>query len=189
LKVVLEHITTAEAVEFVQSTPANLAATITPHHLVISRNALFSGGLRPHMYCLPVAKRERHRRALRRAAISGNARFFLGTDSAPHVVSAKENACGCAGIFNAPHALEVYAQVFDEEKSLDKLEVFAAIHGAQFYGLPINETRVVLERKPTQVPKAMQSGGSETVVPFLADTYLGWHFVGIADVKQIRPVA
>jgi dihydroorotase len=180
LKVVLEHITTAEAVEFVQSTPANLAATITPHHLVISRNALFSGGLRPHMYCLPVAKRERHRRALRRAAISGNARFFLGTDSAPHAVSAKENACGCAGIFNAPHALEVYAQVFDEEKSLDKLEGFAAIHGAQFYGLPINETRVVLERKPTQVPKAMQSGGSETVVPFLADTYLGWHFVGIA---------
>jgi dihydroorotase len=189
LKVVLEHITTAEAVEFVQSTPANLAATITPHHLVINRNAIFSGGLRPHMYCLPVAKRERHRRALRRAAISGNARFFLGTDSAPHAVNTKETACGCAGIFNAPHALEVYAQVFDEEKSLDKLEGFASLHGPQFYGLPVNETRVVLERKPTQVPKVVQGGG-EPVVPFLADTYLGWHFAGTAaDPKQIRPVA
>lgn len=189
LKVVLEHITTAEAVEFVQSTPANLAATITPHHLVINRNAIFSGGLRPHMYCLPVAKRERHRRALRRAAISGNARFFLGTDSAPHAVNTKETACGCAGIFNAPHALEVYAQVFDEEKSLDKLEGFASLHGPQFYGLPVNETRVVLERKPTQVPKVVQGGG-EPVVPFLADTYLGWNFAGTAaDPKQIRPVA
>jgi dihydroorotase len=189
LKVVLEHITTSEAVEFVQSTPSNVAATITPHHLMINRNAMFAGGLRPHMYCLPVAKRERHRRALRRAAVSGNARFFLGTDSAPHALSTKENACGCAGIFSAPHALEFYAQVFDEEKSLDKLEGFAAIHGPQFYGLPVNETRVVLERKPTQVPKVVQSGGSEPVVPFLAETYLGWHFAGTVDAKQIRPVA
>jgi dihydroorotase len=188
LKVVLEHITTAEAVEFVQSTPANLAATITPHHLTINRNAMFAGGLRPHMYCLPVAKRERHRRALRRAAISGNVRFFLGTDSAPHNLSAKENTCGCAGIFNAPHALEVYAQVFDEEKSLDKLEAFAAVHGPQFYGLPLNETRVVLERKPTQVPKAVSVTAGEAIVPFLAETYIGWQFGGVTtDVKQIRP--
>src|SRR4029077_16346038 len=119
----------------------NLAATITAHHLVINRNAIFAGGIRPHLYCLPIAKREKHRRALRRAATSGNEKFFLGTDSAPHAVATKETACGCAGIFTAPCALEVYAEVFEGEAALDRLEGFAALHGAGFYRLPVNEIR------------------------------------------------
>ncbi len=180
LKVVLEHITTAEAVDFILATSANVGATITPHHLVINRNAMFQGGLRPHMYCLPVAKRERHRRALRRAAVSGNPKFFLGTDSAPHPMAAKESACGCAGIFNAPHALEVYATVFEEEEALDRLEAFASLNGPQFYGLPINERRIVLQRRPCEVPAAVATGGSTQVVPFLAGTTLRWSFVGAA---------
>ncbi|MGZ8351377.1 MAG: dihydroorotase, partial [Allosphingosinicella sp.] len=144
LKLVFEHVTTAEAVAFVESAGDNVAATVTPHHLVINRNALFSGGLRPHAYCLPVAKRERHRLAVRKAATSGSPKFFLGTDSAPHAVAAKESACGCAGIFNAPFALETYAMVFEEENALDRLEAFASEHGPLFYGLPLNQGEIVL---------------------------------------------
>src|SRR4029079_5687990 len=136
LKIVFEHITTAEAVAFVESAGPNVAATVTPHHLIINRNALFEGGLRPHAYCLPVAKRERHRLAVRRAATSGSPKFFLGTDSAPHAVEAKEAACVCAGIFNAPFALESYASVFEAEGALDRFQGFASEHGPRFYGLP-----------------------------------------------------
>src|SRR5207245_10496532 len=130
LRVVLEHITTEEAVDYVGSAGLNLAATITAHHLVINRNAIFAGGIRPHLYCLPIAKREKHRRALRRAATSGNAAFFLGTDSAPHAIPTKETACGCAGIFTAASAIELYAEVFEEEGALDRFEAFAALNGA-----------------------------------------------------------
>jgi len=169
LKIVFEHITTAEAVAFVEGAGANVAATITPHHLLINRNALFEGGIRPHFYCLPVAKRERHRLAVRRAATSGSAKFFLGTDSAPHAVHAKEAACGCAGIFNAPFALEAYATVFEEESALDRLEAFASENGPNFYGLPLNEGQIVLERAPITVPDRIGA-----VVPFLAGKTLGW---------------
>ena len=134
LRIVLEHVTTEEAVDYVTSAGPNLAATITAHHLVINRNALFAGGIRPHLYCLPIAKREKHRRALRRAATSGNGKFFLGTDSAPHAVVTKETACGCAGIFTAPCALEIYAEVFEEEAALDRLEAFASLNGPNFTG-------------------------------------------------------
>jgi dihydroorotase len=176
LKIVFEHITTAEAVAFVESAGPNVAATVTPHHLVINRNALFDGGLRPHAYCLPVAKRERHRLAVRRAATSGSAKFFLGTDSAPHAVSAKESACGCAGIFNAPFALETYATVFEEEGALDRLEAFASENGPRFYGLPLNDGQVVLERVPVIVPETLAAGG-KSLVPFLAGQTLGWRLV------------
>ncbi len=171
LKIVLEHVTTKEAVEFVEKSP-NVAATITPHHLVINRNALFAGGLRPHAYCLPVAKRERHRQAIRRAATSGSPKFFLGTDSAPHARGAKESACGCAGIFNAPFALESYARVFEEEGALERFEAFASEHGARFYGLLLNEETVSLERATTDVPEEIAG-----VVPFQAGTTLGWRMV------------
>ena len=147
LKIVFEHITTAEAADFVRDAGPNVAATITPQHLHLNRNALFAGGLRPHAYCLPVAKREKHRLAVRAAATSGSPKFFLGTDSAPHPRDAKESACGCAGIFNAPFALESYAQVFEEEGALDRFEGFASEHGARFYGLPLNEGTVTLERR------------------------------------------
>ncbi len=169
LKIVFEHITTAEAVGFVESAGPNVAATVTPHHLAINRNALFAGGLRPHAYCLPVAKRERHRLAVRRAATSGSAKFFLGTDSAPHAIGAKEAACGCAGIFNAPFALETYAGVFEEEGALDRFEAFASEHGPRFYGLPLNEGQIALERRPVTIPQTV--GG---IVPFLAGGSLGW---------------
>jgi dihydroorotase len=173
LKIVLEHITTKEAVDFVSAARANLAATITAHHLVINRNALFAGGLRPHAYCLPVAKREEHRLALRKAATSGDAKFFLGTDSAPHPVHDKEKDCGCAGIFSAPAALEIYAQVFDEENALDKLEAFASENGPRFYGLPPNETRVTLKRSRMTIPETVP-GEAGAVRPFLAGQTLGW---------------
>lgn len=173
LKVVFEHITTAEAVAFVDRAGVNVGATITPQHLHINRNAMFAGGLRPHAYCLPVAKRERHRLALRKAATSGSAKYFLGTDSAPHSVSDKESACGCAGIFNAPYALESYATVFEEEGALDRLEAFASENGPRFYGLPLNEGTVVLERASNQVPAVIDVGGT-AVVPFHADETLGW---------------
>jgi dihydroorotase len=169
LRIVFEHITTAEAVGFVESAGAHVAATVTPHHLVINRNALFAGGLRPHAYCLPVAKRERHRLAVRRAATSGSAKFFLGTDSAPHPIGAKEAACGCAGIFNAPFALETYASVFEEEGALDRFEAFASEHGARFYGLPLNEGEIALERAEITIPETMSG-----IVPFLAGEKLGW---------------
>jgi dihydroorotase len=180
LKIVIEHITTAKAADFVMGAGANLAATITPHHLMINRNHMLVGGIRPHLYCLPVAKRERHRRALRRAAVSGSPKFFLGTDSAPHAVHTKENDCGCAGIFNAPFALEAYAQVFDEEGALDRFEGFASLHGPSFYGMATNERRAVLERGATRVPATL-GNGKERVVPFLAGTTLAWRFVGLAD--------
>ena len=177
LKVVLEHITTEDAAAYVEAAGPNVAATVTPHHLVINRNAMFEGGLRPHAYCLPVAKRERHSLAVRRAATSGSPKFFLGTDSAPHTVERKEAACGCAGIFNAPFALETYAAVFEEEGALDRFEAFASENGPRFYGLPLNEGRVVLERAETEVPESLDAAGSR-VVPFMAGKTLPWRFAG-----------
>ena len=144
---------------------------------MINRNALFAGGLRPHAYCLPVAKREEHRLAIRRAAISGSPKFFLGTDSAPHSVERKESGCGCAGIFNAPFALESYATVFDEEGALDRLEAFASEHGPRFYGLPLNEERVTLERGSFDVPDKLPAAGS-SLVPFHAGETLRWRLAG-----------
>ena len=169
LKIVLEHITTAEAAQFVADAPARVAATITPQHLHLNRNALFAGGLRPHAYCLPVVKREKHRLAVRAAAVSGSAKFFLGTDSAPHSVEAKEASCGCAGIFNAPFALESYAMVFDEEGALDRFEGFASEHGPRFYGLPLNEGQVTLERAEVAVPERVAG-----LVPFHGGATIGW---------------
>lgn len=173
LKVVFEHITTAEAVDFVTSASANVGATITPQHLHINRNAMFVGGIRPHAYCLPVAKRETHRLALRKAAVSGNPKFFLGTDSAPHSVSSKESACGCAGIFNAPYAIESYATVFEEEGALDRLEGFASEFGPRFYGLPLNEGTVTLEKSAVDVPLSVDANGTP-VSPFHAGETIGW---------------
>ena len=172
LRIVFEHITTEQAVDFVGSADRNLAATITPHHLHINRNAMFAGGLRSDFYCLPVAKRERHRLALRRAATSGDPRFFLGTDSAPHERSGKESSCGCAGIFNAPYALESYAQVFDEENALDQLEAFASRNGPAFYGLPVNAGRITLKRRDQLVPELVDG-----LVPFHAGQILSWTIV------------
>jgi dihydroorotase len=173
LKIVLEHITTAEAADFVSAAPGNVGATITPQHLHINRNAMFAGGLRPHAYCLPVAKREQHRLAIRRAAISGSPKFFLGTDSAPHLVGRKETSCGCAGIFNAPHALESYAQVFEEEGVLERFEAFASEHGARFYGLELNRGTVTLERTETRVQDHLPAADSR-IVPFHAGETLRW---------------
>lgn len=173
LKVVLEHITTADAVQFVQAAGPALAATITPHHLRIDRNALFEGGMRPHAYCLPVAKRRRHRTALRRAATSGDPKFFLGTDSAPHPRHDKESACGCAGIFCAPAALESYALTFDEEGALDRLEGFASEFGPRFYGLPLNDGSVTLHRESQTVPETVGRDDLQ-VVPFHAGETLAW---------------
>ena len=173
LRIVLEHVTTEEAVAYVGSSGANLAATITAHHLVINRNAIFAGGVRPHLYCLPVAKREKHRLALRRAATSGDKRFFLGTDSAPHPIAAKETACGCAGIFTAPCALETYAEVFEEGTALDRLEAFASLNGPEFYRLPPNANRVTLRRRALPVPEHI-GRGKNTVVPFRAGETLRW---------------
>ena len=169
LKIVFEHITTKEAAQFVEGAGENIAATVTPQHLIINRNAIFAGGLRPHAYCLPVAKRETHRLAVRKAATSGSSKFFLGTDSAPHSREAKESACGCAGLFNAPFALESYVEVFEEEGALDKFEAFASVNGPRFYGLPINEETVTLEREELQVPDEV--GG---LVPFHAGDVLHW---------------
>ena len=174
LKVVLEHITTRQAADLVLSAEfPNLAATITPQHLMLNRNALFEGGLRPHAYCLPVVKREEHRLAVRKAAVSGSPNVFLGTDSAPHLVGAKESSCGCAGLFNAPFAIEAYAQVFDEENALDRLEGFASEHGPRFYGLPLNDGSISLGRGGEEVPPAI--GG---LVPFGAGGRFGWRIVG-----------
>jgi dihydroorotase len=179
LKTVFEHITTAEAADFVLASGPNVAATVTPQHLILNRNALFDGGLRPHAYCLPVAKREAHRLAVRKAATSGSPKFFLGTDSAPHGVEAKESACGCAGIFNAPFALESYATVFEEEGALDRLEAFASENGPRFYGLPLNEERVALERAEATVPDSIPGAGTR-LVPFLAGRTVRWRFAGAA---------
>ena len=173
LKIVFEHITTADAVAFVDASGPNVGATITPQHLHINRNAMFAGGIRPHAYCLPVAKREVHRLALRKAATSGSSKYFLGTDSAPHDKSAKESACGCAGIFNAPFALESYAADFEEEGALDKFEAFASDNGPRFYGLPLNEERIILERADIVVPELLALEGLN-VVPFHAGETLRW---------------
>jgi dihydroorotase len=173
LKIVLEHVTTEEAVALVGGAGSTVAATITAHHLVINRNALFVGGIRPHMYCLPIAKREKHRLALRRAATSGSAKFFLGTDSAPHPASDKENACGCAGIFTAASALEIYAQVFAEENALDRFENFASLNGPRFYGLAPNERRITLRRGSSRIP-ARIAAGDASIVPFLAGEETAW---------------
>jgi len=174
---VFEHITTADAVDFVMGAGANIGATITPHHLAFNRNAMFDGGIRPHYYCLPVAKRETHRLALRKAATSGSTKFFLGTDSAPHPVGDKESACGCAGIFNAPYAIESYATVFEEEGALDNLEGFASLNGPAFYGLPVNKKRIVLERKSVDVPSLIDANGTD-IMPFMGGETINWHFAG-----------
>jgi dihydroorotase len=172
LKIVLEHITTADAVQFVRERE-HVAATVTPQHLILNRNALFAGGLRPHAYCLPVAKREKHRLAVREAATSGMRNIFLGTDSAPHGRHAKESGCGCAGIFNAPFALESYATVFEAENALDRLEAFASENGPRFYGLPLNEGTITLQRAEIEVPEQIESDGID-LVPFHAGETLGW---------------
>jgi len=175
LRVVLEHVTTEEGVDFVREAGDHVAATITPHHLVINRNDILVGGIRPHLYCLPVAKRERHRLALRKAATSGDPGFFLGTDSAPHPVGDKETDCGCAGIFNAPVAIEAYAKVFDEEGALDRLEAFASLNGPAFYRLPPNDDAVTLVRGDARGPEAVEvPGPAGRVRCFLAGEPLGW---------------
>ncbi|MCB2047079.1 MAG: dihydroorotase [Novosphingobium sp.] len=177
LKVVFEHITTAEAAQFVESASDNVAATITPQHLHINRNAMLVGGIQPHNYCLPVAKREHHRLALRKAACSGSAKFFLGTDSAPHAREAKESACGCAGIFNAPYALESYLAVFEEDNALDRFEAFASENGPRFYGLPLNQGTVTLRREVNMAPEILDVNGT-ALVPFHAGEELAWKLAG-----------
>jgi len=179
LKTVFEHITTQEAADYVMESGPHIGATITPHHLEINRNAIFKGGIRPHMYCLPIAKREKHRLALRKAATSGSPKFFLGTDTAPHTIHAKESACGCAGIFNAPYALESYAKVFEEDDALDKLEAFASEHGPRFYGLPLNTKNIVLEKRASAVPETLPILDT-TIIPFHAGETLTWTFAGWA---------
>jgi dihydroorotase len=173
MKVVLEHVTTRDAVQYVEVTGANVAATITAHHLLLNRNALFLGGLRPHHYCLPVLKREPHREALVEAATSGNPKFFLGTDSAPHARSAKEAACGCAGIYTAHAAIELYAAAFEEAGALDRLEGFASRFGAAFYGLPENRGTLTLVRESWDVPP-FYAFGAETLVPLRAGETIPW---------------
>ncbi len=174
LKVVLEHITTREAVEFVSTAGENLAATITAHHLLLNRNALFSGGIRPHHFCLPVLKREIHREALLAAAISGSPRFFLGTDSAPHPRHTKESSCGCAGIYTAHAAIELYAEAFEQAGALERLEGFACHFGADFYGLPRNEETITLVKESWTVPQHYPLGSGTTLVPLRAGGRIGW---------------
>lgn len=176
LRIVLEHITTQQAAEFVTCAPANVAATITVHHLLYNRNAMFRGGIRPHFYCLPVLKRESHRQALLAAAISGNPKFFLGTDSAPHPVGAKESSCGCAGIYTAHAALPLYAEVFEEAGALGQLEAFASFHGADFYQLPRHTETVTLAREPWQVAERL-SLGDEGLIPLRAGERVRWRVV------------
>jgi dihydroorotase len=173
LKIVLEHVTTRDAVQYVEITGPNIAATITAHHLLMNRNALFMGGIRPHHYCLPVLKREEHREALVEAATSGNPKFFLGTDSAPHARSAKEASCGCAGIYTAHAGVELYAIAFEEAGALDRLEAFASRFGPQFYGLPPNTERIALVREGWSVPQSIEFG-AETLVPMRAGETIPW---------------
>ncbi len=173
LRIVVEHITTREAAQFVADSPSVIAATITPQHLLYSRNALFAGGLRPHFYCLPVLKREVHRQALIAAATSGNPKFFLGTDSAPHATGAKETSCGCAGCYSAPIAMPLYAEAFEDAGALERLEGFASIHGAAFYGLARNDDSITLQREASGVPQSFQFG-STTVTPLRAGATLRW---------------
>jgi dihydroorotase len=180
LKVVVEHVTTAETADIVRAHAPRVAGTITPHHLIINRTSIFQGGLRPHLYCLPVAKRERHRLALRRAATSGEACFFIGTDTAPHVRGAKESACGCAGVFVGATALQSYAQVFDEEAALDRFESFACLNGARFYGLAPNAGSIVLHRRSGGMPAAVAVDDEEVVV-FRGGEKLPW------SIGEVRP--
>ena len=175
LRLVVEHMTTHEAAVFVERAPENVAGTITAHHLLMNRNAIFTGGIRPHHYCLPLLKREQHRRALVKAATSGNPKFFLGSDTAPHARNTKENDCGCAGMYTAHAALELYAEAFEAANALDKLEGFASRFGADFYGLPRNEGTVRLEKVDWQVPGEYPFG-TETVVPLRAGQKLAWRF-------------
>jgi dihydroorotase len=173
LRIVLEHITTRDAVQFVEVTGGNVAATVTAHHLLMNRNALFQGGIRPHHYCLPVLKREEHREALVEAVVSGNPKFFLGTDSAPHARKAKEAACGCAGIYTAHAAIELYATAFEEAGALDKLEGFASVFGARFYGLPVSSERITLVREEWTVPEHL-AFGAEELIPLRAGETIPW---------------
>jgi dihydroorotase len=174
LNIVLEHVTTKHGVAIVRGHRPRLGATFTPQHLLFNRNALFAGGLRPHMYCLPVLKREEHRLALRDAATSGEPGFFLGTDSAPHLRHLKEAACGCAGVFGAPAALAAYLKVFEEESALHKFETFASINGPTFYGLPLNEERIVLEKRPALVCDGVEVGAEGDVYPLFGGEQVGW---------------
>ncbi|WP_207146414.1 dihydroorotase [Ectothiorhodospira mobilis] len=176
LKVVLEHVTTAEAVAFVRQAPETVAATVTPQHILMNRNALFQGGMRPHHFCLPVLKREEHRAAILETLAEGHPRFFLGTDSAPHPRGAKESACGCAGIYSAPAAIELYAEAFEQAGALDRLEAFASENGPRFHGLPPNEDYITLRRQPWTVPEALPFG-EDTVVPLRAGEELAWRLV------------
>jgi len=173
LKIVLEHITTKNAVDFVQSAGENVAATITAHHLLYNRNHMLVGGIRPHYFCLPVLKRNTHQQALVEAATSGSDKFFLGTDSAPHPQHAKESACGCAGSYTAHAAIELYAEVFEQENALDKLEGFASLNGPRFYGLPVNDDKITLVKEAWSVPATMPFGG-DVVVPIRANEEINW---------------
>jgi dihydroorotase len=184
LPVVLEHITTREAAQFVADAPANVAATITPQHLLYSRNALFAGGLRPHLYCLPVLKREAHRQALVAAATGGSPKFFLGTDSAPHATDTKEASCGCAGCYSAPIALPLYAEAFEDAGALDRLEGFASLHGAAFYRLPRNTGSVTLERGQWPVAPAYPFGAS-VVTPLRAGTTVRWRVAAVQAGRSL----
>ncbi len=176
LKVVVEHITTREAAQFVREASANVAATITVHHLLLNRNSLFTGGVRPHHYCLPIIKRETHREALVEAAVSGDSKYFLGTDSAPHARHTKETSCGCAGVYTAHAAIELYAEVFERAGALEKLENFASVFGPQFYGLPVNETKITLEKADVPVPEEI-AFGDDVLVPFRAGEAVRWRLV------------
>lgn len=176
LKVVLEHITTAEATYYVAESTPNIAATITPHHLLFNRNHLLAGGIRPHYYCLPILKRNTHQQALIQAAISGNPKFFLGTDSAPHTQNRKESSCGCAGIYSAHAAIELYAEVFEQAGALDKLEGFASFYGADFYGLPRNQQTLTLQKQDWQVPDTLDFGDNQ-VIPLRAGEWIHWEIV------------
>lgn len=176
LKVIFEHITTRDAAQFVAAAPANVAATITPHHLLMNRNAMFAGGMRPHHYCLPILKREEHRLALVDAAISGSPKFFLGTDSAPHPKSAKESACGCAGMYSAHAGIELYAEVFEAANALDKLEAFSSFYGADFYSLPRNQDHITLVKESWQVPSEIEFG-DDVLVPLRAGQSVQWRML------------
>ena len=178
LKIVMEHITTAQAAEYVATAEEGIAATLTAHHLLYNRNHMLVGGIRPHYFCLPILKRETHRAALLKAATSGNPRFFLGTDSAPHAQPTKETACGCAGCYTASHALELYATAFAQAGALDKLEGFASLYGPAFYGLPINTHKVRLNAAPYTVPTSFDYLGNDALVPLNAGETLAWTFAG-----------
>jgi dihydroorotase len=174
LKLVLEHVTTSHGIDFVRGSGANVAATLTAHHLLLNRNAIFAGGIRPHHYCLPVLKRESHRQALLAAAISGSPKFFLGTDSAPHAQSAKEAACGCAGCYTAHAGIELYAEAFDAAGALERLEAFASFYGADYYGLPRNSDKITLRRAPVAVPASLDYLGGDRLVPLRAGESVAW---------------